>query len=114
MTTSLHAHVFTESCDCDGPKGYDYIVTLNSDEFAEHVRQNGVNDFHAYRFKERVLGGIVSFSSKARIEVDELGFTYSEATEEGYRNVEARWCNNAYCDPSVTSQRDRFAEAAGY
>lgn len=116
MSTSLHAHVSTSSRDCDGGHGQDYITTLNDEERAEHVRANGINDFHDLHFKNRVLGNHVSFSPLAKVEVEvtEHGFTMSEATEEGYRSAEVTWCEDTDCDSDAGGQYDQFAEAMGY
>jgi len=116
MTTSLHAHIATSSSDCDGGHGYDYIVCLNDEEIAEHARQDGVNDFHDLHFKERVLGGQVSFSPlvKVQVEITESGFTTHEVTDEGYRAAEVYWCEDEACDPNSASQYDQFAEMMGY
>lgn len=116
MTTNLHAHVSTASADCDGPLYRDYVTALNNDERKMHEDANGVNDFHDFAFKERVLGNHVSFSPlvKVEVEVTENGFTMHEVTEEGYRSAEVTWCEDEDCDPHAASQRDVFAEAAGY
>lgn len=114
MTTHLHAHVASESRDCDGGHGYDYIVALSKKERKEHKKADGVNDFHDLHFKERVLGGIVSFHAEAEVHVYAEGFRYSEPTEEGYRAVEVTWCEDEDCDPNASSQYDQYAEMMGY
>ena len=113
MTTNLHAHVEHYSRDCDGPVSGSYVVTLSDEEIAEHVKADGVNDFHDLHFKERVLGGIVSFHAEAEVRIHAEGFSYSEPTDEGVRNVEVEWCEDD-CDLSERSYRDYYAEAAGY
>lgn len=116
MTTSLHAHVFTASSDCDGPMYREYVTGLNDVELAEHERQNGINDFHDLHFKERVLGNHVSFHSEfgVTVKADSEGFTMHEQTDEGYRSAEVRWCEDEDCDPNAASQRDVYAEQMGY
>lgn len=115
MTTNLHAHVSSTSADCDGRYDRDYITWLNDDEMAEHQKAQGVNDFHDLHFKERVLGGIVSFSpdhDAAEVRIHRNGFRYNEPTDEGYRYVEVTWCEDDCEDPDT--YRDHTAEAMGY
>jgi hypothetical protein len=116
MTTTLHAHVSTAAADCDGPMYRTYVESLNDSERAMHDAANGVNDFHDIVFKERVLGNHVSFcpDGSVRVNVRKEGFNMSEATEEGYRSADVRWCEDADCDPNAASQRDVFAEQMGY
>ena len=116
MGTSLHAHVARESADCDGRHGLDYIITLNDEERAEHVAANGINDFHDLTFKNRVMGGVVSFDSEwgAEVRINAQGFGYTEGTDEGYTRAEVTWCEDESCDPDEGGQYDQFAEMSGY
>lgn len=116
MTSNLHAHVSTASSDCDGPFYRDYVTALNDVEVKMHEDANGVNDFHALAFKERVLGGHVSFHSEygVSVKVHERGFNVHEVTDEGYRAVDVDWCEDEDCDPNTASQRDVYAEMMGY
>ena len=114
MGTSLHAHVARESADCDGRHGLDYIVTINSEERAEHAAANGINDFHDLNFKSRVLGNVVSFHADAEVRINAQGFGYTEVTDEGYTRAEVTWCEDESCDPDEGGQYDQFAELSGY
>ena len=109
---ALHAHVSTESRDCDGGHGSNYISRMNPAEIAHAVEANGVNDFSDLMFKERVLGGAVSFHSDCTVKVTEDGFNVVEVTEEGYRAVDVVWCEDHCADES--GQYDQYAEMAGY
>ena len=116
MATSLHAHVARESLDCDGRHGLNYIITLNDEERAEHAAANGINDFHDLNFKNRVLGGVVSFhpDEEAEVRVIAQGFDYMEVTEEGFTRAEVTWCEDESCDPDEGGQYDQYAELSGY
>lgn len=114
MNSNLHAHVSTNSRDCDGPTYDSHVVLLNDEEKAEHIKADGVNDFHDLHFKERVLGDIVSFHAQATVRVTPLGFTYDEPTEEGFTYSEVTWCEDASCNRPATSHRDVYAEQMGY
>jgi hypothetical protein len=115
---TLHAHVSTSARDCDGGHGQDYITVPNDDERQEFAdgQKRGYNNFADLTFKNRVLGNHVSFHSEfgVTVKVDAEGFTMSEATEEGYRAAEVRWCEDADCDPESGGQYDEYAEAMGY
>lgn len=115
MTTSLHAHISTFSSDCDGPMYRDFVKTMNDAEIAHHEQANGVNDFSSLMFKERILSWHVSFSplDEAEVRITRDGFDYVEATDEGMRRVEVRWCEDD-CATDQYSQRDVFAEQMGY
>lgn len=111
----LHAHISKAQQDCDGPTYQEYTVFLNDEERAEHLKADGVNDFHDLHFKERVLGSQVSFSPflNVNVEVDNHGFVMREQTDEGYRSAEVRWCEDESCTETY-AQRDVFAEMMGY
>lgn len=125
MATTLHAHIDRATSDCDGPFYSSYVEFLNDDEKALHDRalaeglskgyDGAVNDFHDLHFKERILGGQVSFHPEedAEVHITKAGFTVSEQTDEGYRRVEVRWCEDETCTPTYT-QRDVYAEMMGY
>lgn len=119
MTTNLHAHIDTASSDCDGPMYREYVVSLNDDEVAMHdaaEANGGVNDFHDYEFKARVLSSQVSWHplEESTVTLTQDGFTVHEPTDEGYRSSHVRWCEEDSCDPEAYSQRDVYAEMMGY
>lgn len=114
MNTSLHAHIETYSRDCDGSYYNEYIMPLSAEEVAEHVKADGVNDFHDIHFQQRILCMLVSLHTDANIQVTPAGFTYHEPTDEGFRTSEAVWCEDEACDPRASQYRDFSAEAMGY
>ena len=114
---NLHAHVDTASVDCDGPMYREYVVTPNDAEIAEHEEAQGINDFSDIHFMNRVFTSECSPYAVAygmTVKVDEHGFTWNEATDEGHRSGEVRWCRDEDCDPRAQSQRDVYAEMMGY
>lgn len=113
---NLHAHVETYSRDCDGGFESHYVVAFNDEEIAERDTANGINDFSDIHFMNRVFSnccGPYAVSFKMSITVTEAGFEWNEATEEGYRAGEVRWCHDD-CDESERGQRDQYAEMMGY
>ncbi len=118
MTTNLHAHLTTSSRDCDGGHGNEWIERLNEAELAEHVAADGVNDFHDLHFKARILSNAVSFNFSegfdAEVHITDSGFDYREPTEEGYRAVEVRWCEDEDCVEPRNCVYDEYAQMMGY
>lgn len=116
MTSHLHAHISTTATDCDGRMDYDYVVSLNETEIAEHQKAGGVNDFHDLSFKGRVLQHVATFCpyDTQTITIDNDGFEAQESTDEGHRHSQVQWCEDPDCDPNEHSQRDYSAEAMGY
>ncbi len=101
----LHAHVETESRDCDGK--------YTGGRVEEMTLEDRCDSFHDLHFKERVLGNIVSLHGTGTLAVTPIGFRWNEQTEEGYSFAEVTWCEDD-CDDKRTWQRDHSAEAAGY
>ena len=111
----LHAHIATYGVDCDGGHGQDYIMFLNDEEIAEHISAQGVNDFHDYSFKSRILSGFVNWHpdhGHCEVKVDTNGFSVHLPTDEGYSSAQVTWCEDD-CD-DVSSQYDQYAEMMGY
>lgn len=111
---TIHAHVETYSTDCDGALSSGHLMTQNDDE---RDSQFGDIEFH-----ERVVGYVVNtFSLLAdgtlrvtRLSDGDVRLSWSEATEEGGRSIEATICTDD-CDLGESSwRRDHQAEAAGY
>ena len=102
--SNLHAHVETESRDCDGMYTSGYVAAMTTLERNE--------EFSDLVFKDRVITGIISVHAYGTLTVTPDGVTWGESTEEGYRRVEATWCSDT-C-PGSSWQRDHTAEAAGY
>lgn len=113
-TPTLHAHVASETADCDGRMGGNTIIVLNEGEIAEFYEKDGVNDFHEFMFKERVLGSVVSFDADSVLKFTKDGFEYHEPTDEGYCAADVYWCEEEGCDPWMRTSYDKYAEAAGY
>lgn len=104
---TLHAHVTTNSRDCDGGHGMEYVSTMNDTEKG--------SQFADLDFKARILSNHVSFHSEfgVTVKVDEHGFNMSEQTDEGYRAAQIQWCEDD-CDENDNSVYDEYAELAGY
>lgn len=112
----LHAHVWTESADCDGRYSSTYIARMDESELAESRKEE--NDFSEIHFTERVLGNIVSLTTlrdgqKGSLEVTEHGFAWGRPTDEGFESATVQWCHDETCSDSHT-YRDHSAERAGY
>lgn len=118
MTTNLHAHVSTYARDCDGGHGNEYTVGFNDSETAEHVNADGVNDFSDIHFMERVMLSVASpyaVEYGMTVKVDDSGIEVHEATDEGFRGAEVRWCRDEECDPNWQGPvYDEYAEMDGY
>ena len=101
---TIHAHVDTESRDCDGRYTGGLVIEMTLQE-----RCDAMGDLH---FKERVLSSVVSLHSTMRVEITPDGISYHEQTDEGYRTGDVRWCEDD-CD-EASWQRDHTAERMGY
>lgn len=103
---SEHAHIGTESQDCDGRYTGGRTEVLNDDE-----RCHEFGDLH---FKQRVMAGVVTLHGTGTLNVSPEGMHWSERTDEGYQSAEVRWCDDKNCSDLKSWQRDHTAEAAGY
>lgn len=119
----IHAHVETASSDCDGHYTSGYTMTLSDAERAAKIAADGVNDFTDIEFHNRVLASVVNTYSLMshgtltvrRFDDGDVRLMWSEATDEGYRNVEATICTDDCVLPHNDSwMRDHRAEAMGY
>ena len=72
-------------------------------------RCDAMGDLH---FKDRVLSGTVSLHADGTLNVYPDGLFWREDTEEGYRAIDVRWCEDD-CD-EASWQRDHTAERMGY
>lgn len=104
MSGTLHAHVETDSRDCDGRYTGGHVLEMTLQE-----RCDAMGDLH---FKDRVLASVVSLHSDGTLTVSEDGMSWHERTDEGYRDAEVRWCEDDCEDASW--QRDHRAEEMGY
>lgn len=102
--SNLHAHVESESRDCDGMYSQGHVAAMTTLEMNE--------EFPDLVFKDRVITGIISVSGYGSLNVTPHGVFWDESTEEGYRRVDVTWCNDTCTGSSW--QRDHTAEAAGY
>jgi hypothetical protein len=117
MTNTLHAHVSRSQRDCDGPTYDSYVEVFNDTEVAEYeaAQVRGYNDFSDLHFKGRVLSGEVAFHAEsAEVQITSDGFQYHEPTDEGFRAVDVRWCEDESCDTGERSHRDVYAEMMNY
>jgi hypothetical protein len=110
---NIHAHVESESADCDGRYSRTYTYT-------PEVWISEESDFIAW-----VLTMTVDTSAEGgRLEItqDTLGhdgqelpmFEWSQPTEEGFIAKAVRFCTEPGCADAPATQRDHSAEAAGY
>lgn len=103
---TIHAHVETDSRDCDGryTKGYTDVLTT----------VERVSEFGELEFKERVMNSVVSLSAEhGTLEVTATGLLWRQPTDEGYSSADVTWCEQENCDDK-SWQRDHSAERAGY
>lgn len=101
-----HAHVSTQSQDCDGRYLHEHVDRPNSIERTEEF-----GDLH---FKERILGNIVSFHAEdGTLTVNPGALYWNQPTDEGYTSTHVVWCEQDDCDDKAT-QRDFSAERMGY
>lgn len=119
MTTTLHAHVDTESQDCDSRYTNSYLMWMDTSELEG---EDAPNWFGEIVFRQRVLSHIVSAYTcvAGTLKVSgcpETGLTdaltWNESTEEGYRAADVRFCDDTFC-ADETSYRDHTAESMGY
>ena len=96
-------------------------MTMTEQEVTDFNKDD--NAFGDIDFCNRVITSIVStghgLGGQLLIQPDQDGgnshhYEWSEPTEEGYRHVEARVCDDPDCNPDDRSFRDMTAEAAGY
>lgn len=83
----LHAHIVSESRDCDGTH-YSRRIDRPTDEEREST-------FGDLEFKHRIMGDVVSViavDGTLRVEKDRL--SWHENTEEGYRTGDVDWCED--------------------
>ena len=101
----LHAHMTSASRDCDGDYTAGHVYEMTTQEKADQ--------FSDLVFKDRVLANVVSLHGYGTLTVTPEGIEWREDTEEGYRAVDVRWCEDE-CPEERSWQRDHRAEAAGY
>jgi len=100
-----HAHVSSNSRDCDGSYSGGHVIEMTLEE-----RCDQFGDLH---FQQRVAGSTITFHGHGTLSVTPDGLEWHEQTEEGYRASSIRWCEEE-CDDTRSWQRDHSAEAAGY
>ena len=82
---ALHAHIVSESRDCDG--------TYHSSRTVEMTTDERTSDFGDLEFKRRIIGDVISvIAQDGRLIVEEGRISWHENTEEGYRTSDADWC----------------------
>lgn len=101
----LHAHVETDARDCDGRYSQGYVLEMTTLERADV--------FPDITFMRRVMSDTVRvYGIHGVLNVTPNDLTWSETTDEGYRVVNVRWCEDE-CE-ECTWQRDYTAEREGY
>lgn len=100
-----HAHADRRSRDCDG--------AYSSGNVYEMTLEERCDQFGDLRFKERVMGSVVSLHGHGELTVTPEGLDWHEETEEGFVAVAVEWCEEE-CADKRSWQRDHAAEAMGY
>lgn len=103
---TIHAHVVTHSSDCDGSHERRYLDVMSLEERCDQ--------FGDIAFRERVLGDVVSLHSTGTLAVTPDKIDWDEQTEEGYRHVTVKWCDEDKCYHRLPPQRDFRAELTGH
>lgn len=101
----IHAHVNSDSRDCDGTYLKSHTEVLTTEE-----RCSRYGDLY---FKDRVVTSIISLHGHGTLKVESEGCVWDEPTEEGHRLIVVTWCDDEDCD-RTGSQRDLTAESMGY
>lgn len=99
--SSEHAHISTESADCDGQYSRTNVLVPDATQDEWGFRAETIGNALAYVTE----GADVTFS------VD--GFSVSYSTDEGYVFSEFTWCTDDDTDTRSTF-RDHRAESMGY
>lgn len=105
-----HAHISTDSRDCDGGHGYDYVAHPNVGEEMEW----------SFTMWMRVCESTVSTSTESgtlTTSTNDDGERVAEwraPTEEGYEHRISRMCSNPDCAWERGVVYDQFAQLAGY
>jgi hypothetical protein len=102
---TLHAHADRRSRDCDGDYSAGNVYEMTLEERCDA--------FGDLRFKERVMGSVVSLHGYGTLTVKPEGMDWDEQTEEGFVAVAVEWCEDE-CSDTRSWQRDHRAEAMGY
>lgn len=103
-----HAHVSSQSRDCDGEYRSGYIAAPTVEEIAD--------DHGDYLFRERMIAGLVSvYAEQGTLEVTPDRVEWHQRTDEGYTSSTLIWCDDTTCDTGQPRWvRDLTAEKAGY
>jgi hypothetical protein len=111
---ALHAHVSSESSDCDGRYSRTYVID-QTDEELNGSPFDGYDGEEAFRLRVLQYIGSTTPEYGGRLSIAPGGdeYTWAEQTDEGYRHVEATFCREDDADEKST-QRDHSAEASGY
>lgn len=97
---NLHAHIDSVNVGCDGRIDRSWISRPH----------DGQDEFD---FKAMILGLVVSTHAKfGTLNVSNERLQWYESTEEGHRNVDVEFCEDACGD--MSHYRDHRAESMGY
>lgn len=111
--STLHAHVESESADCDGRYSRTYVMerdtfTQSEDEFIGHVQDMIISSDAQDGTLKITQNQLTTHGRQYYPE-----FEWSQSTEEGFTYSKVRFCLDDDADTPAT-QRDHSAEAAGY
>lgn len=101
----MHAHVSTESRDCDGKYERQYTRKPRAGQTDD--------DFRADTLWALLPIDLGPESDPVRVMFTRFGFDFTEPTEEGYRAVDVTWCTDDDADQPAR-YRDHTAESMGY
>lgn len=104
-----HAHIETNSRDCDGPHEHSTSIILRDEHHPDGRFDQGdlirlfLPTHTEFEFLVNNDRSITPFQC-----------SWSIDTDEGFESTEITVCEDDRCDIGKTTQRDRFAEQAGY
>ena len=116
--SNVHAHIDTESQDCDSRYTNCYIMRVDPDlDQREDYEGDGEIAFRG-RVVAHIVSGYTTVYGTLKVEGNEdtgvtERLTWHESTEEGYRAADVRFCYDEYC-VDETLYRDHTAESMGY
>lgn len=121
VASFMHAHVARQSVDCDGPLDRYHVTRptiLDIYDRDDDDNGNGVQDAYSF-WVAQVAATLSAHADSGTLTVQasndgERTVTWTETTDEGGRFEERELCFRATCAREQSSQRDYYAEAAGY
>lgn len=91
---TLHAHISTESVDCDGNQVSTHTEFMNDDEF--------MSPYGDLDFKGRIATNTISWVEDGRLTTDDTCMVWHCETDEGYNRTFVQWCEDSRCQRPET------------